>query len=70
VLVIEVQSKDEKTTGEKEFMDVGTERLKTALQKRRFALRRDPEAYVFGTDDGRRQRTFVACGASYSLSRV
>ena len=58
VLVIEVQSKGEKTTGQKEFVYVGTDRLKTALQKRRFALRRDPEAYVFGTDDGRRQKDF------------
>ena len=58
VLVIEVQSKGEKTTGQKEFVYVGTERLKTALQKRRFALGRDPEAYVFGTDDGRRQKDF------------
>ncbi len=53
VLVIEVQSKGEKTTGRKEFVYVGTERLKAALQERRFALRRDPEAYVFGTEDGR-----------------
>jgi integrase len=56
-LVIEVQSKGEKTTGRKEFVYVGTERLKAALQERRFALRRDPEAYVFGTEDGRDFRT-------------
>jgi integrase len=58
LLSIEVQSKGEKTTGEKEFVYVGTERLKEALQKRRFALRNDPEAYVFGTEDGRRQKDF------------
>jgi integrase len=58
LLSIEVQSKGEKTTGEKEFVYVGTERLKEALQKRRFALRNDPEGYVFGTDDGRRQKGF------------
>jgi integrase len=58
VLVVEVQSKGEKTTGEKEFVYIGTERLKKALQKRRFALRNDPNAYVFGTEDGRRQKDF------------
>jgi integrase len=58
LLVVEVQSKGEKTTGEKEFVYVGTERLKEALQKRRFALKHDPEAYVFGTEDGRRQKDF------------
>jgi integrase len=58
LLVIEVQSKGEKTTGEKEFVYVGTERLKKALQKRRFELRDDPEAYVCGTEDGRRQKDF------------
>jgi len=58
VLVVEVQSKGEKTTGEKEFVYIGTERLKKALQKRRFAIRNDPDAYVFGTEDGRRQKDF------------
>jgi integrase len=58
LLVIEVQSKGEKTTGEKEFVYVGTERLKEALQKRRFALKNEPDAYVFGTEDGGRQKDF------------
>lgn len=58
LLVVEVQSKGEKSTGEKEFVYVGTERLKEALQKRRFALKHDPDAYVFGTEDGRRQKDF------------
>lgn len=58
VLVVEVQSKGEKTTGEKEFVYIGTERLKKALQKRRFALRNDLDAYVFGTEDGRLQKDF------------
>ena len=58
VLVIEVQSKGEKTTGDKEFVYAGTDRLKEALEKRRLALRNDPDAYVFGTDDGRRQKGF------------
>lgn len=53
-----MQSKGEKTTGEKEFVYIGTDRLKKALQKRRFALRNDPDAYVFGTEDGRRQKDF------------
>jgi integrase len=58
VLVVEVQSKGQKTTGEKEFVYIGTDRLKQALQKRRFALGNDPNAYVFGTEDGRRQKDF------------
>jgi integrase len=58
VLEIEVQSKGEKTTGDKEFVYAGTDRLKEALEKRRLALRNDPDAYVFGTDDGRRQKGF------------
>jgi integrase len=58
LFAVEVQSKGEKTTGEKEFVWVGTERLKEALKKRRFALRNDPEAYVFGTETGKRQKAF------------
>jgi integrase len=58
MLVIEVQSKGEKTTGEKEFVYIGRERLKKALQKRRFALRNEPDAYVCGTEDGSRQKHF------------
>jgi integrase len=58
VLEIEVQSKGEKTTGTKEYVYAGTDRLKEALEKRRFALHKDPEAYVFGTADGRRQKGF------------
>ena len=58
LLVVEVQSKGEKTTGEKEFVYIGTERLKDALQKRRFALKHDPDAYMFGTEDGRHQKDF------------
>jgi integrase len=55
---VEVQSKGEKTTGEKEFVYVGTERLREALKTRRFALRNDPDAYVFGTETGKRQKDF------------
>jgi integrase len=55
---VEVQSKGEKTTGEKEFVYVGTERLKDALKKRRFALRNDLEAYIFGTETGKPQKDF------------
>jgi integrase len=40
------------------FVYVGTERLKEAVEKRRFSLRNDPEAYVFGTEDGRRRKNF------------
>ncbi len=53
---MEVRSKGEKTTGEKKFVYIGTDRLKEAPQKRRFALKDDPDAYVFGTEDGRRQK--------------
>ena len=54
----EVQSKGEKTTGEREFVYVGTNRLRDAPEKRRFAIRNDPDAYVFGTEDGRHQKDF------------
>jgi integrase len=46
-------TKGGKTTGETEYVYAGTERLRLELAKRRFALGRDPEAYVFGTETGR-----------------
>jgi integrase len=58
VLEIAVQSKGEKTTGNKESVYAGTDRLKEALEKRRVALHNDPDAYVFGTEDGRHQKSF------------
>ena len=58
VLKVEVQSKGEKTTGRKEFVYVGTERLRKALEARRFALHDDREAYAFGTEAGRHQKDF------------
>ena len=51
-------TKGGKTTGEIEHLYAGSERLKKELVKRRFQLQRDPEAYVFGTEDGRRVRGF------------
>jgi len=51
-------TKGGKTTGEIEYVYAGTERLKTELTKRRFALKRDPDAYVFGTEDGRPIKNF------------
>lgn len=45
-------TKGGKTTGEVEYVYAGTERLKRELEKRRFALKRKPEAYVFGTEAG------------------
>lgn len=51
-------TKGGKTTGETEHVYAGTERLKEELIKRRFALQRNPEAYVFGTEDGRRVQDF------------
>jgi integrase len=58
VLVIEVQSKGEKFTGEKERVYAGTERLIAALRARRDALQNNPDAYVFGTASGFRQELF------------
>jgi site-specific recombinase XerD len=58
VLTVEVQSKGEKTTGRKEFVYVGTDRLRKELETRRLALHDDREAYVFGRADGRRQKDF------------
>ena len=58
VLVIEVQSKGEKFTGEKERVYAGTERLISALRARRDALQNNPDAYVFGTPSGFRQDLF------------
>lgn len=58
VLVIEVQSKGEKFTGEKERVYAGTERLIAALRARRDELQNDPNAYVFGTVSGFRQDDF------------
>jgi integrase len=45
------------TTGEIEYVYAATDRFKQVLTERRFALK-DPEAYVFGTEDGRRQQGF------------
>jgi integrase len=58
VLVIEVQSKGEKFTGEKERVYVGTQRLITALRERRDELQNNRDAYVFGTASGFRQQDF------------
>ncbi len=45
-------TKGGKMTGEIEYVYVGTERLKKELMARRFALRRNPDAFIFGTEDG------------------
>lgn len=58
LLVIEVQSKGEKFTGEKERVYAGTERLIAALRERRGELQNNPNAYVFGTASGFKQRDF------------
>jgi integrase len=58
VLVIEVQSKGKKFTGEKERVYAGTERLIAALRERRDELQNNPDAYVFGTSNGFRQQDF------------
>ena len=51
-------TKGGKTTGETEYVYAGTERLKSELEKRRFALRRNPDAYVFGTEEGGSIKSF------------
>ena len=51
-------TKGGKTTGEVEYVYAGTDRLKRELGKRRFALKRNPDAYVFGTEDGLPVKTF------------
>jgi integrase len=58
VLVIEVQSKGEKFTGEKECVYAGTERLIAGLKARYDQLNGDPDAYVCGTVNGYRQTCF------------
>ena len=58
VLVIEVQSKGEKFTGEKERVYAGTQRLIAAIRQRRDELQNNPDAYVFGTASGFRQQDF------------
>ena len=51
-------TKGGKTTGALEHVYAGSDRLKKELIKRRFQLKHDPDAYVFGTEDGRRVRGF------------
>ena len=61
VLVITLppaMTKGGKSTGALEHVYAGSDRLKKELIKRRFQLKHDPDAYVFGTEDGRRVRGF------------
>lgn len=51
-------TKGGKTTGELEHVYVGSERLKRELTRRRFTLRRNPDAYVFGTETGQPVKSF------------
>jgi integrase len=51
-------TKDGKATGETEYVYAGTDRLKQELEKRRFALKRNAEAYVFGTEPGKPVKNF------------
>lgn len=66
VLVIEVQSKGEKFTGDKEYVYAGTERLIAGLRARHDQLNGDPDAYVCGTVNGYRQTSFGVGGAGCS----
>ncbi|MEO7888860.1 MAG: site-specific integrase [Vicinamibacterales bacterium] len=51
-------TKGGKTTGETEYVYAGTERLKKELEKRRFVLKRNAEAYIFGTEAGKPVKNF------------
>ena len=51
-------TKGGKTIGEIEYVCVGTERLKKELTDRRFALKGNHAAFVFGTQDGRPVKGF------------
>jgi integrase len=51
-------TKGGKSTGEIEYVYVGTDRLKRELTARRFTLKDNPEAYVFGAEDGRPIKSF------------
>jgi integrase len=50
-----MNAKGGKTTGEDEFVWAMSERLRKVLEERRFL---GPDAYVFGTDDGKRVKKF------------
>lgn len=51
-------TKGGKTTGELEYVYIADEELKDALTTRRFALVQKPDAYVFGTTDGKKVKDF------------
>lgn len=51
-------TKGGKTTGETEYVYAGTKRLRDELTKRRFALKRNADAYVFGTEAGGAVKNF------------
>ena len=51
-------TKGGKTTGEPEYILAGTLRFRAMLDARRFQLKNDPEAYVFGTEPGAYQKSF------------
>jgi len=51
-------TKGGKTTGEPEYILAGTKRFRDMLDARRFQLKNDPEAYVFGAENGTYQRDF------------
>jgi integrase len=51
-------TKGGKTTGETQSLIVGTLRLSRELDRRRVALKNNPEAYLFGTEAGKPQKSF------------
>lgn len=52
-------TKGGKTTGELEYVYAASERLRTALTRRRFEVQHNPHAYVFGRKDGTRAVDFT-----------
>jgi hypothetical protein len=61
-------AKGGKSTGELEYVYAADDELKDALTKRRFELGNNPDAYVFGTKTGKKDKTSVACGVNCSSS--
>jgi len=51
-------TKGGKWTGEDEVVIAGTLRLSQELEARRFQLKNNPDAYMFGTEEGRYQASF------------
>lgn len=70
-------TKGGKWSGQTEYCDAGTPRFKDVLTARLFQFRDDPEAYVFGTEDGKPikgfrklwQELYTLAGLKYGRNR-